>query len=421
MHTLVIVNPGHFHAGLVLREMHPAISPDVYIYAEAGPDVENYLKLVNAFNTRADNPTHWNFHLHTGPDYLARAIADRAGDVAILAGRNDKKIYDIAALHDAGFKVLSDKPLTIDSAGVEVLKKVLSGGPVLMDIMTERHEITSLIQHDLVQDKRLFGEFKVDGDTPAIEKESVHYFIKKVNGVPLVRPVWYMDVTKQGEGIVDVTTHLVDLIQWMTAGDDCVDFAGEVRMLASRTWDTLIPEEKFKGLTGSAGFPPEFRPLLRDGGLAVRSNGEFTYRFRGLPVRLKVVWDLEAEPGGGDTHYSIMRGTGASLVIEQGPPTGGRPELFVVPAEGADFDAFEKTLKAALAAGNRAGVEAKRETDRFRVVIPDALRTTHEMHFARVRDEFLRMVDGGAEPGNLRCSLYSKYATLAAARDAARH
>ena len=35
MHTLVIVNPGHFHAGLILRRRHAEISRDVYIFSEA--------------------------------------------------------------------------------------------------------------------------------------------------------------------------------------------------------------------------------------------------------------------------------------------------------------------------------------------------------------------------------------------------
>ena len=48
MYTLVIVNPGHFHAGLILRRRHAEISRDVYIFSEAGPDLDNYMKLVNS-------------------------------------------------------------------------------------------------------------------------------------------------------------------------------------------------------------------------------------------------------------------------------------------------------------------------------------------------------------------------------------
>jgi predicted dehydrogenase len=417
MHTLVIVNPGHFHAGLVLREMHPAISPDVYIYSEPGSDLDNFMKLANAFNQREKNPTSWVFHLYAGSDYLVRAIAEKKGDVAILAGRNDRKIDDIKALHHAGFKVLSDKPLTIDDRGVGVLKEVLSGGEVLMDIMTERHEITSLIQRALMHDAAVFGKLRVVGGVPAIEKESVHYFCKKVNNAPLVRPVWYMDASKQGEGIVDVTTHLADLVQWMVFADAKLDFDRDVKIVVARTWETLMPEAKFKELTRSEGFPAELRKNVTDGVLAVRSNGEFVYELRGIPVRLSVIWDLEAAPGGGDTHYSIIRGTKADLVVEQGPATGGKPELFVIPAAGTATDELEKALTAALKAIGRPGLACRRDGAKFRIDIPAEARTTHEMHFAAVRDEFLRMVDGGAEPENMRGNLLTKYATLAAARD----
>ena len=61
----------------------------------------------------------------------------------------------------------------------------------------------------------LFGTLvKGTTDDPAISKVSVHHFSKIVSGAPLKRPQWFFDVRQQGEGIVDVTTHLVDLVQW---------------------------------------------------------------------------------------------------------------------------------------------------------------------------------------------------------------
>ena len=51
-------------------------------------------------------------------------------------------------------------------------------------------------------------------EDPAVTKVSVHHFSKIVSGCPLQRPAWFFDVEQQGEGIVDVTTHLVDLVQW---------------------------------------------------------------------------------------------------------------------------------------------------------------------------------------------------------------
>lgn len=410
MHTIVIINPGHFHAGLVLREMHPRISPDVYIYSEAGPDLDNYLKLVESFNARKENPTAWKFHVHAGTDYLAKAVAEKKGDIAVLAGRNDRKIYDIKALHDAGFRVLSDKPLTIDSRGVETLAGIITNGEIILDIMTERHEATSRIQKKLLENDAVFGGF-AEQDDPVIFKESVHHLAKVVNGAPLVRPWWYFDVAKQGEGLVDVTTHLVDLVQWMTAGEAVLDFERDVKVLDAKRWATEVPLAVFSTVTGLKAFPEALQANVANDILNLYCNGEFTYTVNGVKVKLAVIWNLQAPPGGGDTHRSFMVGRKSTLVIDQGPQTGGKPELYVEPKTGGEE--FRRALAAALP-----GLQAVPEGKRYRIDIPQSQRTTHEEHFAKVRNEFLDIPAGG-EPAGVRANLLVKYKTLAAARELA--
>ena len=65
---LITLDPGHFHAGLVQKEMYPQVSPVVHVYAPAGPDVTAHLQRIDGFNTRADSPTHWEEKVFTGPD-----------------------------------------------------------------------------------------------------------------------------------------------------------------------------------------------------------------------------------------------------------------------------------------------------------------------------------------------------------------
>jgi predicted dehydrogenase len=417
MFTLVIINPGHFHAGLVLREMHPEISRDVYIYSEPGADLDNYMKLVQSFNNRAQNQTAWAFHVYAAADFMEKAVAEKKGDIAILAGKNNLKIHYIKSLHDAGFSVLSDKPLTINRDGVKVLKEVLATNPILMDIMTERHEITSLIQRDLISNKAVFGDFRIENGSPAITKESVHHLYKTVNGAPLVRPGWYFDVNVQGDGIVDVTTHLVDLIQWMVFGNDGIDFARDVELCEARRWSTDVPLDKYMLVTKLDKFPASLVANVDGDTLKLFSNGEFCYRIKGLPVKLSVIWALQAPEGGGDTHKSVMKGSVADLIIDQGPQTGNKPELFVQPHGNAEQ--FEATLKAAVAALSYNGLSVVKDGGRFRIDIPAALRTSHEEHFAAVRDEFLEILKSGKEPANLRGNLLSKYSLLAEARELA--
>src|SRR5438876_11190573 len=88
---LMTLNPGHFHAALVQKEMVPDVDPRVDVYAPLGPDLTQHLTRLAGFNTRATNPTDWRAEVHTGPDWLERALREKPGNVAILAGFNRDK------------------------------------------------------------------------------------------------------------------------------------------------------------------------------------------------------------------------------------------------------------------------------------------------------------------------------------------
>src|SRR5262252_6817483 len=102
-HTVLVLNPGHFHAALTLRRTHPRLSDDVYVYAEDGPDVDNFLRMVETFNRRAEAPTHWKLHVYRGAGFLDRLRAERHGDVVIMAGKNHERMATIRLLHADGF------------------------------------------------------------------------------------------------------------------------------------------------------------------------------------------------------------------------------------------------------------------------------------------------------------------------------
>ena len=46
---LITLDPGHFHAALVQKSMVPGVSPEVHIYAPAGPDLDLHLERIRAF------------------------------------------------------------------------------------------------------------------------------------------------------------------------------------------------------------------------------------------------------------------------------------------------------------------------------------------------------------------------------------
>jgi hypothetical protein len=113
---LIVVDPGHFHAALVQKEMYPWLARQVAVYAPLGPDVLDYLNRIAQFNARHENPASWEIELHTGPDFFERMLRERPGNVVVLTGRNRPKIERIRASVEAGLNVLADKPWIISPA-----------------------------------------------------------------------------------------------------------------------------------------------------------------------------------------------------------------------------------------------------------------------------------------------------------------
>ena len=56
-YRIAVVNPGHFHAALSLRERHLRLDDEVFVYGEGGADMEAFLAIVESFNARAERPT----------------------------------------------------------------------------------------------------------------------------------------------------------------------------------------------------------------------------------------------------------------------------------------------------------------------------------------------------------------------------
>ena len=416
-HTIVILNPGHFHAALTLRESHPLIDDDVHVFAEDGPDADNFLRLVRAFNDRAVNPTRWTLHVYRGADYLEKLMAQRPGEVVIVAGRNNEKMPLIHLLHAQGFRVLGDKPWLIESEQIGLLREVTASAPLAMDIMTERHEIANRVQKAFAQQPAVFGDFRIDGDQPAIAIRSVHHLCKRVNNRPLQRPAWYFDPAVQGEGITDVTTHAVDLVQWLTGDSVRFDFDRHVERLSARQWPTVIPRAVFSRITGLEDFPLILNERVVDGALRYLCNAALSYRLRGVPVEIEALWGLEEPLGGGDFHRAILRGTKSDLIVDQGPQTGFQTMLTINPVESDKGFAHELTDAFARMQTAFPGLGVVPAGAEFRVTIPNALRTTHEQHFAAVLQTFLGYIDEGTWPENLDSDLDTKYTLLAQALD----
>jgi len=217
---LVVLDPGHFHASLLQKFPQEQVNDTVFVYAPEGDELKQYLTSIEGYSQRMANPTNWDEIVYSGKDYLERMIQERRGNVVVLAGNNSKKTAYIFKAINSGYNVLSDKPMAIDKKGFQTLEAAYDSARnhdvYLYDVMTERYEIINTLTRVLVHNKEVFGELQegTPGE-PAIVMESVHHYFKEVSGNVLVRPAWFYDVEQQGEGLVDVATHLVDLINWL--------------------------------------------------------------------------------------------------------------------------------------------------------------------------------------------------------------
>ena len=423
---LITLDPGHFHAALVQKFMYADVDPEVHVYAPAGDDVKEHLKRIEGFNTRATDPTRWVQRVYTGPDYLDRMVADTAGNVVVISGNNARKTDYISRSIAAGLHVLADKPMAITPADFEQLKDAFAlaeqKGVLLYDIMTERFEISTMLQRELSQHPELFGQLqKGTAEEPAITKESVHHFSKTVAGAPLKRPQWFFDVRQEGEGIVDVTTHLVDLIQWEVFPEQVLQ-PSDASVLKARRWTTPVTPEQFKKVTGATEYPDFLQRDVKNGVLQVAGNGEFTYRLRDVHARVSVIWNFEAPPGAGDTHYSVMRGTRANLVIRQGAEQKYKPVLYVEKAPSVNASEHEAALRAAIdrVQAKHPGIGLRREGDAWVMTVPASYDVGHEAHFAQVTENFLRYLRAGRLPDWEVPNMITKYSTIMQAYELSR-
>jgi predicted dehydrogenase len=417
---LLTLDPGHFHAALVQKYMYEGVDPLVHVYAPKGDDVVEHMKRIEGFNQRKEQPTRWRTELYTGPDYLTRMLNDKAGNVVVISGNNAQKTQYILRSIEAGLNVLADKPMAITPADYKKLQRAFAvaeqRGTLLYDIMTERFEITSILQRELSRNPELFGTLAKGSESdPSIRKESVHNYSKIVAGAPLKRPQWFFDVRQQGEGLVDVTTHLVDLVQWQAFPEQTLK-PEDAKVLRAKRTPTSITLEQFRKVTGANAFPDFLKGDVTNGVLSVYANGEFTYRLRDVHALVSVKWDFEAPPGGGDTHFSIMRGSKASLMIQQGAAQQYKPVLYI---EGVKDEAIVNKAIAALQA-NYPGVGVKREGDRWVVTVPERYNVGHEAHFAQVTEHFLKYLRSGQLPAWEVPNMLTKYATIMQAYEMSR-
>lgn len=430
---LITLDPGHFHAALVQKTMYDDVDSVVHVYAPVGNDLQLHLDRINGYNNRKDNPTHWKEEVYSGDDFFDKMIKEKKGNVVVLSGNNQKKSEYILRSLQNGFNVLADKPMAIDSKGFEQLKQAFDVAKKndlqLYDIMTERFEITTELQRELSMIPEIFGTLKKGTiDSPAVEMKSNHNFYKNVSGSVVIRPAWFMDSTQQGQGIVDVSTHLVDLVQWECFPEQILDYSKDIIVENAWNWPTRISVSQFKTITKLDSFPGYLdKNILDDTTLKVWSNGEISYSIKGVHAKIYVEWKYQTESGN-DTHHSILKGTKATLIINQGAEEQYKPTLYI---ERVTNDTTYDNLlidKFKIIQSKYPGVEIKKiigmddwfgTMHKWEVFIPDKYKEGHEAHFARVTQNFLEYLKNKNMPAWEVPNMLAKYYTTTKALEIA--
>jgi predicted dehydrogenase len=414
---LVILAPGHFHANLIQKSNLDMVNDSVFVYAPKGSELDQYLSGVESYNNREDDPTNWKLSTYAGTGFLEKMVNERKGNVVILAGNNCDKTEYIFKSIKAKINVLSDKPLAINEEDFELLEKAYSlaeeNNVKLYDIMTERYDILNVVEKMLMNDSTLFGRLeKGTVEAPSIFMESVHHFYKEVSGKPLVRPAWYYDVEQQGEGIADVTTHLIDLIHWKCFPDQSIQYKKDVKVVSASHWATGISLDKFKKSTGLNYYPQYLNQHVKDSVLYVMANGTIHYQVKDVNVGIRVMWKYEAPEEGSDTHSSVFRGTKATLKTIQDKSQDFIKQLYIEKTQNIVGEVFKTNLETSVKKIRKQFpfvTYTRVDEKTYRIEIPQDSREGHEAHFKYVAEKFFGYLAHRNMPDWETANTLSKY------------
>ena len=396
---LIVLAPGHFHANLLQKSTIDQVNDSVYVYAMSPDDagLNQYLSAIESFNNRAENPTSWQEVIYTGDDFVDKMVTDENGNVVVLAGNNKNKTEYILRAVDAGLNVLSDKPMAINREDFLLLeaayKEAESKDVKLYDMMTERYDMLNIIEKELINSPDLFGELQQGTpEDPAVYMESVHHFYKEVSGTPLIRPAWYYDVEQQGEGVADVTTHLIDLLFWKCFPGQSIDYTRDIGNISSTHWATEITLPQFTKSTGETAFPDYLQKYIDNAVLKVYANGTLQFDVKNRNVGLKVIWNYQAPEGSGDTFMSVVKGTKAILKTVQDKEQGFVKQLYLQQSDGLDESEFsenlQKTIKKIQTTYPFVSALPTSHKGEYLIDIPIESREGHESHFKYVAENF---------------------------------
>ena len=210
-------------------------------------------------------------------------------------------------------------------------------------------------------------------------------------------------------------------MQWECFPEQVIDYTKDIELQKTKRWPTEMRLSEFKAITKLDSFPSYLdKDVTNDSILKVYSNGEISYSLKGVHAKVSVIWAYKAPDGGGDTHYSIMRGTNANLIIRQGAEQKYKPTLYIEPI--GNNVSYETTLNNQLKTiqVKYPGIELKKLAKGWEVIIPEKYKEGHEAHFARVTEKFLEYLKSKNMPAWEVPNMLAKYYTTTKALEMAK-
>lgn len=340
---LIVLSAAHPHGAHLQEAFKNEFYKEVTVYARSREDMEtSYLNFIERYNQKASDQDLWHLDIYTGSDYLEKMVSEKKGDMVIIASNNERKAEYIEKSAESGLSVLADKPMALTGDDFEKLEKAFGMAEAhdkyISDLpsMSMRRFVPYVVQKELRAIPEVFGELLAGAaDKPAVIQKNHHLYWKGIK-----RPPWFFDVKQQGNGLNDVTTHLIDVVQWSCFPGEPIDYRKDIQVTSARTWPTEITPTQFQKATSIDAYPEYLSQYRQDSVLKVHSNGEINYTLKGVHVQIVSTWDFESVDGGEDSYESIIQGSKATLKIKAGNLT----DLFIEPT-GGDHAVIGKALE----------------------------------------------------------------------------
>jgi hypothetical protein len=187
-------------------------------------------------------------------------------------------------------------------------------------------------------------------------------------------------------------------------------------MAAAKRWPTIITKEEFKGVTGLDSYPAYLSKDIKDGSLNVFANGEMIYQLKGIWAKVSVEWKYQAPPGGGDTHFSVMKGSKCDLVIRQTEAEKFLPTLYIENIKGGSVKDLIVKLNDVLKSLPYDSLTVENVNDKvLKVNVLKKYRVGHEEHFGQVTARYLEYLKDGKLPEWEVPNMITKYYTTTSA------